>query len=90
MLIRSMPDPELLNTYQVARMLGVNHQTVTRWRKRGKIPFTRLPGSEQKPGLVRFDRATIETWLAERDGKNVSRETIVEPDTEANRVLTHS
>jgi len=57
---------ELLTTIQVAAMLGIKPNTLEINRVKGTntIPFVKLGTSKQAP--VRYRRADVETWLAER------------------------
>lgn len=73
----SIRDPNLLTTRQVASMLGVHADTVRRYWKQEGLPMVRLPGSEKKAGLVRFDRAAVEAWIVAR--KNTEEPVEVEP-----------
>ena len=53
--------PPLLSRTDLMRILKISPSTLTRWIKAGK-----LPASKTINGLPRWDRETIETWLAER------------------------
>ena len=53
----------LLTARQVADLLGVNPETILRWRRRGELSGVgvRLPG-----GAIRFREDKLEEWLEER------------------------
>ncbi len=53
---------DFLNAAQVAVMLGVTPQTLAVWRITGQygLPFIKVGGR------VRYSRAAIERWLAQR------------------------
>jgi excisionase family DNA binding protein len=54
----------LILSGEVARLLGINQVTVSRWVKSGKLKAAhRLPGN---PGVYLFDRDVIEQLAAER------------------------
>ncbi len=57
---------ELLTTDQVAALLGIKRNTVEIYRVTGKtpIPFIKLGTAKQAP--VRYRRADVERWLAQR------------------------
>ncbi len=46
---------DYLTPYQVAAMIGVDSKTVTRWAKKGRLPYHRTLG-----GHHRFKRADVE------------------------------
>jgi excisionase family DNA binding protein len=50
----------LLDSKQVAELLGIHRQTLKNWVSSGKIPYSRL-GSR-----VKFDSATLAKWLDQR------------------------
>ncbi len=47
-----------LTSGEVARLFGVNRQTVTRWARRGLLPSVRTPG-----GHHRYQRTAVEAHL---------------------------
>lgn len=51
---------DLLGTSEVAALLGVSPNTVTRWARERRLPCLRTLG-----GHHRFDRAVIEAMLAD-------------------------
>jgi excisionase family DNA binding protein len=53
---------DLLSIADIARIVGVGDRTVRRWRPEGK-----LPPALEFGGLLRWRRATIEAWIAERE-----------------------
>jgi excisionase family DNA binding protein len=59
-----MPD-QLLTTEEVAAILALRPQTVRDAVRRGDIPCVRL-WTGRKKALIRFQRADIEQFLAER------------------------
>jgi excisionase family DNA binding protein len=52
-------EPLLLNSRQVATLLGVSLRTVERMTARGDIPCVRLPLER----AVRFDREAVRRWI---------------------------
>ena len=70
------PEMALLSAAQAARVLGVKPQTLAVWRLRGRGPrFIRLGGPR---GRVKYDKATLEEWIAERTFQSTSQETVRE------------
>ena len=66
------PGPEAdryLTRSQVARMLGVSPNTVTRWAREGRLPSLLTLG-----GHHRFDRTTIERIAREASRSGSTRE----------------
>lgn len=56
-----LPMPEFLKEKEVADMLRVKRQTLSRWRADGQgPPFVQVEGS------IRYPRDSLEAWLAER------------------------
>jgi excisionase family DNA binding protein len=53
--------PPLLSVRDVAEILGVDARTVRRWREERKLPPALTVG-----GIVRWERADIEAWIAAR------------------------
>ena len=51
----------LLTTKEVSRLLRISPSTIDKYRKRGLIPFIRLPS-----GKIRFDQEEIIRWIEER------------------------
>ena len=51
-------DSKLVNSAEVAKLLGVSPQVVLKWAKQGKIPVIRL-----NKRVLRFDLAAIQAWL---------------------------
>jgi predicted site-specific integrase-resolvase len=59
------PDPaQLIKPAEAGSMFGVDAITVSRWARRGDIPFTRLPNRR-----MMFSRDWIEEYLLRR-GRN--------------------
>ena len=58
---------ELMDTRQAAAVLGVQPRTLEAWRLRGSGPRYVQVGR-----LVRYRRAAIERWLAERERSSTS------------------
>lgn len=54
------PSSDLMRTSEVAEELGVPPQTVTRWAKQGKLPYSTTLGGTVGSGHRRFLRATVE------------------------------
>lgn len=53
---------DLLTPAEVAEMLGVQEQTLTAWRARGRygLPYIKIGRR------IRYRRADVEAWLQER------------------------
>ena len=51
--------PEILDTMQVAELLGMNIQKVRKYAREGRIPAYRLPGGR----TFRFFRDEVLDWL---------------------------
>src|SRR5262245_60694688 len=64
--------PELMNTREVARYLGVNEKKVYFLAKSGKIPCTRVPGKWT------FPKKLIDQWIEESASGLVARKTSAE------------
>ena len=60
--------PELLDSAGVAALLGVNRQTVERWRMNGEGPPYIVVG----PRIVRYDLAEVTGWLETRRRRSTS------------------
>lgn len=58
---------ELMDTREAAAVLGVQPRTLEAWRLRGSGPRYVQVGR-----LVRYRRAAIEQWLAERERSSTS------------------
>lgn len=58
-----MTDSPMMTTREVAERLGISKATVLRRWRAGEIPGYRLASN-----VLRFDRAEIEQWLADRKG----------------------
>ena len=58
---------ELMDTREAAAVLGVQPRTLEAWRLRGSGPRYVQVGR-----LVRYRRATLEQWLAERERSSTS------------------
>ena len=56
-----MSEPRLLTARELAAWLGVSPATVLRRWRAGEIPGFRIASN-----CLRFDRAELEAWLAER------------------------
>jgi len=58
---------EWMNQFEVAALLRVSVNTLSRWRraKRGPAVYTRLEGST----IILYDRAAVEAYLATRTMK---------------------
>ena len=53
---------EILTTKDVATMLGVSTETVTRWARENGLPALQAV----EGGSYRFDRAQVRAWLKTR------------------------
>jgi len=62
-----MRDGDLITTREAAAMLGVAPRTLEGWRLRGGGPRYVAVGR-----LVRYRRAELERWLAERERASTS------------------
>ena len=51
---------DMLNPWEVARILGVHRESVRRWCRLGAIPFVRLPSPKPGMGKMRIRRAVVE------------------------------
>ncbi len=51
----------LLTAREVADRLGLSVATVLRWHRDGRLPAFRLA-----TGVLRFDEADLERWIADR------------------------
>jgi len=51
----------LLTTREMARFLRISTATIDKYRKRGLIPYVRLPN-----GQVRFEQREIMRWIEEK------------------------
>ena len=59
---------------QTARFLGLQPQTLRRWRLDGKGPaYTRL--GDNKQGRILYKISEVEKWLADRTFRSTSAET---------------
>ena len=65
---------QLVNTLQVAELLGVRPQTVRLWRHLGKGPrYVRLGG---RYGRVLYRSSDVQAWLQERTYGSTAEETV--------------
>jgi excisionase family DNA binding protein len=60
---------DLLTVPEVAELLRVQESTVYTWAESGVLPVYRVGR------LLRFDRAQVQTWLADRGSPGTGRET---------------
>jgi excisionase family DNA binding protein len=65
----------LLTTREVADRLGVTPETVLRWIDRRGLPVVRLTSR-----ALRYDRAALDAWIAERTTAALRRESANSPD----------
>ena len=62
---------ELMTSAETAALLSIKPNTLEIWRSRGRGPsFLKL--SDQPQGPVRYERATVMQWLAERSYASTS------------------
>jgi excisionase family DNA binding protein len=54
----------LFSVEAAADRIGVTVQTIQRWCRRGVLPYVRIETLRE----FRFDRATLDKWIAERNG----------------------
>ena len=54
-------DKVLLTTREMARFLRISTGTIDKYRRRGLIPYIKLPN-----GQVRFEQREIIKWIQER------------------------
>jgi len=70
--------PSLLPSPQAAAWLGVQPQTLRKWRCQGKGPrFVRLGTGRQSPAAYRL--ADLEAWVESRSFASTAEETVAEP-----------
>ena len=70
----------LISSKQAAKLLGISPKTLKSWRSAGKGPrFLKLGSAPQ--AAVRYDRAEIEAWLAERAFSSTSDATVNHPSS---------
>lgn len=67
--------PEVMDRTQCAAYLNVGTSTVERWRRSEGLPYAKVGA------LVRYRRAAVDAWLAERETSN----TVTPPATVAVR-----
>ena len=65
-----MGEKEYLKINDVAKMVGVNHQAVRKWIKKGKGPAHRLLPS----GHYLFNREDVEEWIRSMERSGASGE----------------
>ena len=56
----------LLNTQEVAEMLGVSRRTIEGWVHQKRIPYVKL-GTSGKGSLLRFRLDSLNAWIQERE-----------------------
>jgi excisionase family DNA binding protein len=61
--MRAITFEKLLDSKEVAKILGMSKATVQRWAARGWLPSIKLPGGR---GRFKFDPSDIETFLKRR------------------------
>ena len=62
----SQPRPALMDANEVARELGVGLRTLQRLRQLGQVPSPITIG-----GQIRWRRADVEAWVAEKGGERM-------------------
>jgi len=60
-----MPGEEMMTTQEVANELRVTGQTVRMLVRNGRLPAIRIGVGDERV-LLRFRRADVDAWLAER------------------------
>ena len=60
----SQPRPALMSVNEIARELGVSVRTLQRLKQLGQVPAPTTIG-----GQVRWRRADVEAWLAEKSAR---------------------
>ena len=61
-------EPRLLNSQEVAGLLGVSRRTVEGWVHRRQIPFVKL-GTAGRGSLLRFRLDSLNAWIAAQEVK---------------------
>jgi excisionase family DNA binding protein len=61
---RTVADPDLMTSGEVAELFRVDPKTVTRWAASGRINFILTPGGQR-----RFRRAEVEAMLRGETGQ---------------------
>ena len=56
-----MPDTALIDSVELAALMGVATSTVKRWSRNGDMPQGRRVG----PRLLKWNRKEIEAWIKE-------------------------
>ena len=56
-----MPDTALIDSVELAALMGVATSTVKRWSRNGDMPQGRRGG----PRLLKWNRKEIEAWIKE-------------------------
>ena len=63
----TLPDPpRLLNSQEVAVLLGVSKRTVEKWVQARRIPFVKL-GTAGRGSLLRFRPESLREWIAAQE-----------------------
>ena len=60
--------PLLLNSQEVADLLGVSRRTVEGWVQQRRIPFVKL-GTAGRGSLLRFRLDSLNAWIAAQEVK---------------------
>lgn len=60
------PPPRLLNSQEVAALLGVSKRTVEKWVQDRRIPFVKL-GTAGRGSLLRFRLDSLNAWIAAQE-----------------------
>ena len=58
--------PRLLDTAEVAALLGVSRRTVEKWVGQKRIPYVKL-GTAGRGSLLRFRSDSITAWIAAQE-----------------------
>ena len=59
--------PELVDKFEVARLLNVHPRTIHQWRKEG-LPFIKI-----SPVIVRFDLEKVREWVLKRTAEEMEK-----------------
>lgn len=62
------PPPRLLNSQEVADLLGVSKRTLEKWVQEKRIPFVKL-GTAGRGSLLRFRLDSLNAWIAAQEVK---------------------
>ncbi len=81
-------EKELLSTFEVAKIVGVHHQTVNSWVRKGWLPAARTPGGHRRihrEDLARFLRKHQQRMNPYSTAENQQKRVLIVEDDEATR-----